>query len=71
MTLDKWIESTGGCRKAALILGVSANSLRSWRNKLRLPSPKYAAQMIRRSNGELDCNAIYGPIVEKAESEAA
>lgn len=69
MTLQEWIDSVGGCRRAGLVLGVPISTVKTWRTMTRQPSPQNAGLIIDKSKGALDCNGIYGPFVEKAANE--
>jgi hypothetical protein len=59
MTLQDYI-ATVGDKTAAKVLGITERAARSYRLGTRLPRPERAQQMVRRSQGRLTMQAIYG-----------
>ncbi len=52
--------STLGDQTAAKLLGISERAARSYRTGMRLPRPRMAVQIVRRSNGKITLTDIYG-----------
>lgn len=59
MNLREYIDALGD-ELAAKTLGITVRAARSYRSGQRTPRPKQAAQMVKRSNGKLTLEAIYG-----------
>jgi hypothetical protein len=59
VTLREFISKQGD-ETAARILGISIRAARSYREGKRFPRPAKAAQMVKRSKGQLTMDAIYG-----------
>lgn len=63
MTLNEWVDSCGGVHRAKEILKVRERTLRSWLRFDRAPELDAAALIVMRTDGRVDYNGIYAPIV--------
>lgn len=63
MTLNEWVASVGGFKRAREILRVEVRTLRSWLRLERAPELGAAAQIVMRTGGKVDYNGLYAPIV--------
>lgn len=63
MTLSEWVESCGGVGRAKDVLRVPERTLRSWLRCDRAPELDAAALIVMRTDGLVDYNGIYAPIV--------
>jgi hypothetical protein len=61
MTLKDYIKKVGE-KELAKELGVSVNTIKSWRYGLRQPSVKQAKNLIAMTGRALDWENIFGPV---------
>lgn len=63
MTLNEWVSAVGSFKRAREVLRVEERTLRSWLRLERAPELGAAALIVMRTEGKVDYNGIYAPIV--------